>query len=59
MSPAWGTQNISVRIGTPATWSARAGPGTFVITAEVFSANILTTSLCAHFGARPIDCRMP
>ena len=59
MSPACGTQNISVVSGAPPMCNVRGGPGTFVITAEVFSANILTTIRCAHLGARPMDCKMP
>ena len=59
MSPAWGTQNISVVIGAPTTWSGSAGPGTLVITPDAFSENILTTWRWTQSGARPIDCRIP
>ena len=53
MSPEAGTQNIVCRSVEPHSCSGTAGPGTLVITAVAFFANMPSTASCTGLMNRP------
>jgi hypothetical protein len=58
MSPEAGTQKIDWRRSAPQKRSGSAGPGTLVITAVVFFANMPVTRSCTGLMNRPDIARI-